>query len=154
MFRPNHEQVSGVIWFIVGTIIAVVSIQYGLGSFQSPEVGFMPFLAGSAICFFSFIIFIHGNLQQKQGVRWKPMLGGLKWKRSFIVLASLLAYALLLQQLGFFLCTGIFLALLFRVVEPLRWSVVILGSIVADLGAYGIFEFWLKAQLPKGPWGF
>lgn len=154
MFGPNHDQLSGGIWFIVGMIIVLVSIQEGLGSLQSPEVGFMPFLAGSAICLCSFIILVHGSLQQKQGVRWKPMMSGLKWRKSFIVLISLLAYALLQRYLGFFLCTGIFVAFLFRLVEPLRWSMVIAGSILTDIVAYGIFELWLKAQLPKGPWGF
>lgn len=154
MFSPNHDQISGIIWFIVGTIIAIVSIRHGLGSLQSPEVGFMPFLASFAICVFSFITLVHGSLQQKQGVRWKPMMSSLKWNKSLMVFVSLLAYALLQERLGFFLCTGIFVAVLFRVVKPLKWSIVITGSILTVLLTYGIFGLWLKAQLPKGPWGF
>ena len=33
-------------------------------------------------------------------------------------------------------------------------AVVIAGAIGTAIGAYGIFEVWLKAQLPKGPLGF
>jgi hypothetical protein len=43
---------------------------------------------------------------------------------------------------------------LLRVVKPQGWLVVAAGGILAALGTYGIFELWLKAQLPKGPWGF
>ena len=64
------------------------------------------------------------------------------------------AYALLLHSLGFSLCTALFVGFLLRAVKPQRWPVVMAGGILAALGTYGIFELWLKAQLPRGPWGF
>jgi hypothetical protein len=82
------------------------------------------------------------------------MMRGLIWKKSLIVLLALLAYALLLKPLGFSLCTALFIGFLLRAVQPQRWSVVLAGAMGAAVGAYGIFEAWLKAQLPRGPWGF
>ena len=69
-------------------------------------------------------------------------------------MAALFAYALLMKPLGFLLCTVVFIGFLLRAVAPQRWPVVILGAIGAALGAFAIFEVWLKTQLPQGPWGF
>ncbi len=154
MAKFNNDQLSAALWLGLGAAIVVASLRYRLGTLASPGTGFMPFLAGLAIAFFSFIGLVHGTLRRKQGVGWKPTLRGLMWEKSLIVLAALFAYTLLLTSLGFFLCTALFIGFLMGTVKPQRWWVVIAGSLLTALGAYGIFEVWLKAQLPKGPWGF
>lgn len=154
MGKLNNDQVSAAVWFALGSIMAIASTRYRLGTLASPGTGFMPFLAGLAIAFFSFIGLVHATLGRKRGVGWKPTMSGLMWGKSLIVLAALFAYTLLLIPLGFSLCTALFLGFLFRTVKPQGWIVVIAGGILTALGAYGIFEVWLKAQLPKGPWGF
>jgi hypothetical protein len=154
MERFNNDQVSAAIWFAAGIIISLVALRYDLGALASPGTGFMPFLAGLAIVLFSFLGLVQGTLRRKQGVGWKPPMRGLRWEKSVIVLAALFAYILLLTPLGFSLGTALFIGFLLRTVKPQKWFVVMAGSILTALGSYGIFELWLKAQLPKGPWGF
>ena len=154
MSKFNNDQASAAFWFALGSIIAIASLRYRLGTLASPGTGFMPFLAGLAVAFFSFIGLLHGTLRRKQGVGWRPTMSGLMWEKSLIVLAALFAYTLLLRPLGFSLCTALFIGFLLKTVKPQGWMVVIAGSLLTALGAYGIFEVWLKAQLPKGPWGF
>jgi len=48
----------------------------------------------------------------------------------------------------------LFIGFLLRAVEPQRWSVVVAGAVGAALGAFAVFNLWLKTQLPQGPWGF
>ncbi len=152
--RVNNDQASAALWVILGGVIALISTKYGLGTLESPGTGFMPFLAGLAILFFAFIGLIHAVVKKKKSASWKPVFKGVDWKRSSIVLAALIAYVLLLKPLGFTLCTALFIAFLMRAVQPQKWPVVVAGAIGTALGAYGIFELWLKAQLPRGPWGF
>ncbi len=154
MSKLNNDQVSAAIWFILGLVITFASIPYGLGTLDSPSTGFLPFLAGLAISFFSFIGIAHATLKQKKGDGWKPMMSGLMWKKALIVLIALLAYVFLLKPLGFFLCTALFIGFLLRAVQPQKWPVVVGGAILTAAASFGIFEMWLKAQLPKGPWGF
>jgi hypothetical protein len=154
MDKFNNDQVSAAIWLAAGIIITFAALRYELGTLASPGTGFMPFLAGLAIVLFSFLGLVQGTLRRKQGFGWKPSMRGLRWEKSLIVLAALFAYILLLTPLGFSLCTALFIGFLLRTVKPQGWSVVIAGSILTALGSYGIFELWLKAQLPKGPWGF
>jgi hypothetical protein len=154
MGRLNNDQVSAAIWVAIGIIVSLTSLRYKLGTLASPGTGFMPFLAGLAITLLAFIGLAQGTLRRRQGVGWKPSMAGLKWGKPILVLAALCAYALLLTPLGFSLCTTLFIGFLLRTVKPQGWFTVIAGSILTALGSYGIFELWLKAQLPKGPWGF
>lgn len=154
MSRFNNDQASAAVWFVLGAIIAIASVRCDLGTLDSPGTGFLPFLAGLTISFLSMIGLVHGTLKRKSGIGWKPMVRGLRWKKSLIVLLSLLAYALLLKPLGFLLCTTLFIGFLLVAVKPQKWYVVISAAIGTAIGAYGIFEVWLKAQLPKGPLGF
>jgi putative tricarboxylic transport membrane protein len=149
----NNDQLSGAVWFGLGLAVCLGSLQYKLGTPAAPGTGFMPFLTGSAICFFSGIGLIHATLRKKQGEGWTPVLLGVTWKNAMIILVSLLAYALLLFPLGFVITTTLFIAFLLRAIVPQRWSVVIVCSILTAAASYLIFEVWLKAQLPKGPLG-
>jgi hypothetical protein len=152
--RINNDQMSAAVWFALGLTITIASVPYGLGTLDSPGTGFLPFLSGLAITLFSFIGLAHATRKRRMGVGWKPVMRGVMWKNSLIVLTALLAYVLLLKPLGFSLCTALFIGFLVRAVQPQRWVVVMAGAIGAAVGAYGIFEVWLKAQLPRGPWGF
>jgi len=150
----NHDQVSAMAWLACGGAIAWGSVGYGLGTLASPGSGFITFLAGMGICLFAAIGVVEGTLRKRKEHGWKPILGGVRWEKTFLVLGALTAYALLLSLLGFILCTALFVGFMLRVVKPQGWFVVIGGGILAALGTYGIFELWLKAQLPKGPFGF
>ena len=153
MARLNNNQVSAGIWFSMGVIIMIASWRYGLGSFDSPGTGFMPFLSGVAIFLFSLIGITKGTLEHAKGVGWKPILRGSLWKKSVNVLAALYAYTLLMNRAGFLLCTVFFMGFLLRTVKPQRWLVVILVSLLVTMAAYFILEVWLKTQLPKNRWG-
>lgn len=151
---PNNDQASAGIWLMVGVGIAVASVGYGLGSLESPDTGFMPFLAGSAMSLCALAGLAQATARRRQGIGWQPVMAGPGWRRPLIVLLALVAYALVLTSLGFVVTTALFMAFLFRAVKPLGWPAAVAGSILTALATYGIFELWLKAQLPKGPWGF
>lgn len=149
----NNDQVSSGLWFLVGLAVSLGSIQYKVGTPSAPGAGFMPILAGAAISFFSAVGFVQATLRMRKGERWSNPLGESRWRNSLLILVSLLAYSLLLVPLGFFVCTTLFIAFLFRAIVPQRWRVVIGGALLTAIASYLIFAVWLKVQLPRGPLG-
>jgi hypothetical protein len=67
---------------------------------------------------------------------------------------TLLVYALILEKIGFLISTFFLILFLMRLVDPLPWVTSLLGSGLASILSYLLFETWLKAQLPKGIFGF
>jgi hypothetical protein len=150
----NNDQVSSGAFFFIGLAIALGAVRYKLGTFSSPDSGLMPFLVGLAISFLSVIGFIHATLEGRRGTGWVPPLKGFGWERVLIVLAALAGYILLVKTLGFLVCTALFIGFLLKVVVPQRWSTVFAVALITALVSYGIFQAWLKAQLPGGILGF
>jgi putative tricarboxylic transport membrane protein len=77
-----------------------------------------------------------------------------RWKKLVLILAILLSYAFILENLGYVFSTFLLLFFLLRFVEAQRWLVTVAGSLLVSLVSYGVFDKWLKMQLPKGIWGF
>jgi putative tricarboxylic transport membrane protein len=68
-------------------------------------------------------------------------------------LAALLLYGFFLESLGYILATFLLMFFFFRAIEPQKWVVVILGSVITSFITYFLFKVWLQVQLPAGVWG-
>ena len=146
----NNNQVSSAFLFFFGAFIILISVPYDLGGLHSPKTGFLPFLTGSVICLLSLIGFISATIQRGQGQRWKHILKGLRWEKPLITMVSLVAYALLVETLGFILTTTLLVGFLLKAIIPQKWSVVLSGAILTPSIAYVIFQVLLKTELPAG----
>jgi len=149
----SHDQLSSGLFFLLGCVICLYSLQYRLGTLAAPESGLMPFLSGAAMALLAALGFILGTLRRLRGERWRPLFRGVAWRRGVLTLIALLAYLLLQTRLGFTLTTVLFIGFLLRAIFPQRWTVVIVTSVLTAAIAYLVFEVWLQAQLPMGPFG-
>ena len=150
----NNDQVSSGIWFFIGVTICLASLQYRIGTLSSPGSGFMPLLSGLAIGFFSIVGFIHATIRKNRGEIWTSILRAVRWEKALIIIISLFAYGFLMETIGFFLCTFLFIGFLFRVIVPHRWLWVSGGSLLISVASYIVFEVLLRTQMPKGFLGF
>ena len=66
------------------------------------------------------------------------------------VAALLALYAWLLPLIGFPILTITLLLILFKTIEPQRWSVAIIGALAATGVTWLVFGRWLGTQLPPG----
>lgn len=78
----------------------------------------------------------------------------IQWRNILSVLAAMVAYGLLLDQIGFVLVTFAFVVLLMKVIEPQSWKRAILGGAISSIASYLLFETLLKSQLPRSFLGF
>jgi len=125
-----------------------------VGQVVKPGPGFFPFWLGLALIIVSLALLFH--FVRKEIVPstssqdpWK----GLHWEKVPYSLAALLLYALFLETLGYLLATVLLIFFFFRAIEPQKWVVVILGSVITSFITYFLFKVWLQVQLPAGLWG-
>ena len=67
-----------------------------------------------------------------------------------LILLLLVGFALLLNLLGFLMCTFLFIFILLKKEKILHWKIVLGWSLGTAMVMYLVFEVWLQAQLPKG----
>jgi hypothetical protein len=149
----NHDQVSGSLFFVLGCGICAYSLRYDLGTLAAPESGLMPFLSGAAMAFLAGLGFVLGTRRRLRGEAWRPLFRAVAWWRSLLTLGALVGYLFLQTRLGFTLTTVLFIGFLLRAIFPQRWTIVVATAVLTAAIAYLVFEAWLQAQLPMGPFG-
>jgi putative tricarboxylic transport membrane protein len=149
----NRDRVSSGLFFLLGLLICLYSLTYDLGSPVAPGSGLMPFLCGAAMCFLAVTGFTYTTLRKQRGETGSPLFQGQAWQKSVLTLGALLALQFLMKPLGFILATFLFISFLLRAIVPQRWPVVIGVALLTAALSFLLFEIWLQAQLPRGPWG-
>jgi putative tricarboxylic transport membrane protein len=153
----KHDLTSSSIWIVVSALFCWESLGLGLGTLTEPGPGLFPFLMSLFLIFFSAGLFA-ASLRKKGGVNfievrkfWPDRDG---FRRIGLTVLFLASYVVALNYLGFIMTTFLFIFLLLRFIEPQKWPIVILGSLLTAGGSYAIFEIWLRANLPVGLLGF
>ena len=145
-----YQRIFGAIWLFLGLVICLMSYKLNLGSASSPGSGFFPFLTGCLLILLSLIYLIKNfffpEIPQKVSTFWE----GIAWKKQVSVVASLIAYVLLLPVLGYPVITFLFIFFLIRLIEPVRWTTAFVLSAATVGITYLIFVYWLLCQFPKG----
>ncbi len=117
-----------------------------------PGSGFMPFLTGIFICIFSALTFMQAYFK-KEGETEK-LWQNIQFRKLIFTSLSLLIYTFFLDIVGFLICTFFLVFFLIYVVGSENWLKSILGALLTSILSYLLFDTWLKAQLPKGIFGF
>jgi putative tricarboxylic transport membrane protein len=148
----SKEEGSSLVWLGLAILICIGSLRLSLGSFQNPGPGFFPFIAGLVMGVLAAMLYFQARRSASSAKETKQPLwtnhGGVK--KIVLTTIALLVYAIGMDYLGFLISTFIFFVFLLRTIEPQRWGLVILESLLASGISYVIFEIWLQAQLPRG----
>ena len=108
----------------------------------------MPFLSGLLICGFSVITFFRAFFDQSAEV--EKVWAGVKFQKLIFVTLMLLLYGVLINTLGFIICSLLLMMITVRYVGSQTWRRAILVSILSSVGSYFLFEVWLSVPLPRG----
>ena len=83
--------------------------------------------------------------------RHGPLHVGHGFRKVGLTAGALVAFAFLLEPLGFPLATLAFMVFLLRAIEPQRWRLTLTLSIVTMVLCVLVFQVWLQVQFPEGP---
>jgi hypothetical protein len=108
----------------------------------------MAFGVCSLLGILSLALFFQATLKPRE-IASEPFLSGKLWKRVFLVLFAIIAYAELMPYGGYLISTFLLMSFLFWIVKgKLRWVLVL--SSLTTLITYYVFSVWLKCQFPSG----
>ena len=145
----SRDLTGALFWLAIAIFFSIEGFTHlKLGTLHQPGPGFFPFWAGVVLGILS-LISLFNSLKKTD----KLSLSGIKSSKLLLVTGALLAYLLLLETLGFVTITFLFLFLLLRL-EYKGWMFNALSALAGAVGAYVLFQVWLKTQLPAGPFGF
>ncbi len=147
----GRDKWSSLVWLGIGLFICIGSLRLSLGTFHNPGPGFLSFFAGLIVSGFAQVVHLQARRasagEKKAGPLWANKTRGWRMALTFL---GLLAYAVVMNYIGFLPSTFLFLVFLLKVIEPQRWAVAVLGSLAASAAFYCVFEWGLQSQLPKG----
>jgi len=143
-------------WVALGVFVSVYAYaKLGIGKFNAPGPGLMPFLLGIlfgllALCKLIAALLGHGESEEPPKTEegeadQSPTL----YKKLALVVVALLAYAILLEPLGFLPTTFLTMFFLFRSAGFKRWSVAAASSAGVVLITYFLFTY-LGVRFPPG----
>jgi putative tricarboxylic transport membrane protein len=132
------------LFFLLGSIFYLFfAQQFTFGTLESPKSGFLPTLSGITALLLSLILLYKQFRSNKS-----PMQDKVNWTKFIFIIIGLLFYISVLNIIGYFAATFIFLFYLFKVADTSGWLMPLLVSLSSSAIFYIIFANYLSVTLP------
>ncbi|MDU0340568.1 tripartite tricarboxylate transporter TctB family protein [Bosea rubneri] len=144
--RRPVEIATAAILIGLGLIVLWDSYGRGAGWDNGPQNGFFParvgwlFLAASL-----FILFQSFRAENKIFVTYAQLGQVVR------VLGPLIVFVALIQPLGLYVASAVFILVFMGVIATSRWWSIALTALLVPLACFWIFELQFRVPLPKGP---
>ena len=110
----------------------------------------MPFLVGLLLLLVSCYLLVASLLKRhEEDTVGEEKQGSVNLGKVSLVVASLLAYAVFMERLGFLITTTLLLITLLKGMGSKKWTSVIMVSVLTSLITYFAFTY-LRLRLPMG----
>jgi len=140
--------ISGVIFLALAFLVLMHAFTLGLGKLAQPQPGFFPFWAAFFLIIFCLSLISENITGKKNKSETSFFLREIIPRKSFLIVLSLLVYALLLPRLGYLPATFFLLLFLFMTARIKIWGALI-KSLLAVILSYILFQYLLKTPLPQ-----
>jgi putative tricarboxylic transport membrane protein len=141
--KHNPERSSAILCFVIAVAVGIEAYRLDPGRFGNPGPGLTPLVYAAVLAGLSVILFFHSSTKEET----LPVV--LKWCHVLSILAILLIYGLMIEWLGYIVCTFIVMLLLFRM-GKVTWFGSLFGAGISVLIINLLFVRWLGVPLPTG----
>ena len=142
------DVVTASILILFGGLVLLDATRLGFGwGTDGPQSGFFPFWLALLMVLACALIVIQAMRASSQG----PFVDRAKLAPVLKVLWPALAAVALMQAIGLYVSSAIYLGFYMRWVGRHSWTAVIVLSIGFPLATFVIFERWFLVPMPKGP---
>jgi len=144
------DLVTAVIIFLIGALVAWDSYRLGASwGAEGPQAGYFPFYIGLLICISSTVVFVQALA--KLGKDKSVFVQRDQFQQVLIILLPSTAYVLVVQFLGIYVASAVFICLFMRFVGRYAWYRSAAVGLAVSAVVFPVFEIWFTIPLPKGP---
>jgi hypothetical protein len=150
----KYDRISSLVCVGLAIAICFESIRIHPGKLSNPGPGFLPLVCGSVLGILGIIVFIRTYLPSTREV--KVVLWDLdtKWRAMILTIISLILYASLMDFIGFYLVTFLWMIFTCRWIARLGWRTTISISVLTVIFTYVVLSYYLGIRFPVGMiWG-
>jgi putative tricarboxylic transport membrane protein len=138
---------TGLFLMVFSGAVINEALNLEVGTPARPGSGFMIFGAASVLAFLALLQFLKALLFRKHSAQETEKIH--LWRIIGVIGANIL-YIVILEPVGYLLCTFLLMCFLFQVYEKGNWTSAVGGAAAASLSTYVIFSRLLQLNLPKG----
>jgi hypothetical protein len=136
--------------FFLGVVMMVDNTRIGAGwSTGGPQPGYFPFHIGAILCVAAAVVCFQSLFGKERNLKvfvtWDQL------KRVLIVLVPTVVYIFLIQYVGIYVASAIFIGGFMRVLGKTSWFQTIAVSVGVSVVLFWMFEIQFMVPLPKGP---
>lgn len=144
--RPVERLIAAL---LIGLALVVLYDSYGRGAGwdNGPQNGFFPARVGWIFLAASLFILVQSFRSPQDGV----FVTYAQLGQVVRVLGPLIVFVALIQPLGLYVASAIFIVIFMGVVATSRWYAVALTAVLAPVVCFWVFELQFRVPLPKGP---
>jgi Tripartite tricarboxylate transporter TctB family len=146
--RDPQNFATGVLYLVIGAIVAAAAGRYRIGSLARMGPGYFPLTAGVALAIVGVWIMVLA-LRRRDGV--SSAFGTWSGRNVTIVFSSIVLFGLLLQSMGLLIAVPVLLALSSYAHPGFTWRSLLISIPVLLLVTWTIFVLLLGLPLPMMP---
>ena len=144
------EIVVATVFLLLGAIVIFDSVRLGIGwGDEGPQAGYFPFYVALIICVSSLVNLAHALIVRPEKSKAFVEIGQLRLVLAVLVPTAI--YTALIDWLGIYVASLLFVGLFMRWLGRYAWWKVLAVSIGNSVVFFLIFEIWFGIPLPKGP---
>jgi putative tricarboxylic transport membrane protein len=146
----NVDAITAVVVFIIGVVMMVDNHRIGVSwAVDGPESGYFPYHIGLILCIAGTAVLLKSlfgkNRNHEVFVSWD------RFRLVLLVLLPTGVYVLLIQFLGIYVASVLFIAGFMRILGKISWTKTVLVSVCVNVLLFWMFEVQFMVPLPKGP---
>jgi len=146
----NLDRISGIVLFVIGSIVLATCLSYPIGTFQKPGGGLFPLMASILLMGLSALLVL-----QSRGVQGGGATGVTPFfrsreapKRIGLALLCVVGYRYVFPLIGFASSTGLLIFVMSVFLADYGYKRSIIFACITAILSYYLFEVGLKIPMP------
>jgi hypothetical protein len=142
------ELITASILIVLSGLVLLDAVRLGMGwGPDGPNSGFFPFWLALIMLVNCVVIFVQGA----RGKTHQDFFTRANLRLVLTVLVPAAVAVLLIQVVGLYVASALYLGFYMRWVGRNSWSAILAVSIIVPVSIFFIFEEWFLVPMPKGP---